>query len=287
MTRRQKLMPALVAIAVGAVGATGFILFGPRPGHKPVSELAAFAQAPTGLAADLTTSGQTIGPLTPPKPGIYNFHTTGSVEGSALGGRTDASQNSSITVKPTDGAPSDGSTYLTYSTQSGIRGGEDIDHVWKKDGEFILRNHQRVFTGFGTASGTCEYNPALLSTPSDLAVGRSWTNNANCNVEASGAKLDLIQKATMKVTGTKKFNIGGKEVNTYVIETVSDLTQSGSIQGQNISEVVQEKSTQLYDPAISMSVHTLTVVASTSSRGQKVTRQTDTTLIDLEPEPAS
>ncbi len=93
---------------------------------------------------------------------------------------------------------------------------------------------------------TCDWNPDVLNYPNGLTLGREWTAKSSCPLKGSkGVKMgDLTLDAKGKVSGKVQVNVGGTNVNAWVIDATITLTTKTSFGDQTVTVVSKDH----YDP---------------------------------------
>jgi hypothetical protein len=94
---------------------------------------------------------------------------------------------------------------------------------------------------------TCDWNPDVVNYPPSLTLGKEWTAKSSCQLRddkgVSRGQLEL--DGTGKVTGRVQVNIGGTNVNAWVIEGVIKLKTTVTGFGSQTATVTSK---DYYDP---------------------------------------
>ena len=191
---KRRVVIAAVILAVVATVGVGLFVVMDRFAKDDAPELS----SDVPLADPPATSGK---PLMPPEPGFYfsdvtRARGTGTEEIEIL----EASEIEPGVFEQTHWVEDDfGFQGLRFSR---VR--------WYPNGSYAIAS------SIGVGDGACFFDPPVLATPQTHRVGDAWRTDSRCRGDD-----EPTRKSEIRVVGKATVNVGGEDVETFVIESLS------------------------------------------------------------------
>ena len=183
-----------------------------------------------------------------PRLGRYTYRTSST--SSTRGPSTTTKETSSeVTYRLVAMPPENGNVRVRRYVE-GSNGW--TDNAYRRDGQYILG------TG-GENNGEqtqCDWQPDILAVKWGAAVGTSWAVDSRCTSTSDGAKSEIHEQGTVRVVGTKTLTIGGRRVDTKVLEkkTTTTIVSTSPNFAEPVKFVIEEQTTFHYSESHRLNV---------------------------------
>lgn len=228
---KRPFLIALLVLVVAAVAAVVvFVVVKPFESNE-VGQLS----SDVPIADPPSTSGK---PFIPPEPGVYLFEVTRE--------RGQGTEKVEF-LEPEEVEPGVFEQTHWKEDDFGFQGLRFARVLWYPNGSYV------VSSSIGVGEGACFLEPPMVGVPSAMQVGDEWRSVSRCRGDDEPTRA-----SETRVVGRETVTIGGEDVETFVLESLSFF----EIQGAKLSN----EGPSWYSPKYRLTVKAEVIVAIVDSR---------------------